>query len=469
MRGNLLILHVAQLCHFAALHAVIRAVVIGQNQRRVRQIKFRHGLTFQQYGNHIARRSGSGYGIACGLGLARHRAAVGIGSHFCACGNRAACFHQRNADALHRHCVTRFGIARRYTQHRRGGFGLFAIKADKAVRHNRRSGLRGGYQHDFFSWSHRKPHFLQIGFSGGSLAAPIIWQTRLCRRYRAQWLHQNRQGSGSLKVAEQASKINGVSKVLLAEAPHFAELLAEEIAPLVVSLAAPYRYFVAAASAFGKNIMPRIAVMLDCSQISDLTEIVDKQTFIRPTYAGNVFTTVFSNEEKLVLTIRASAFDAATYGEQAAEIENVAATPAQQLSRFVSRELTQSDRPELTQAKVIVAGGRALGSAEQFDAVLTPLADVLGAAIGASRAAVDAEYVPNDYQVGQTGKIVAPELYFAIGISGAIQHVAGMQDSKVVVAINKDPDAQIFNVADFGIVGDLFEVVPQLTEALKNR
>ena len=287
----------------------------------------------------------------------------------------------------------------------------------------------------------------------------------VCAAQKLGEVHALVAGSGSLKVAEQASKINGVSKVLLAEAPHFAELLAEEIAPLVVSLAAPYRYFVAAASAFGKNIMPRIAVMLDCSQISDLTEIVDKQTFIRPTYAGNVFTTVFSNEEKLVLTIRASAFDAATYGEQAAEIENVAATPAQQLSRFVSRELTQSDRPELTQAKVIVAGGRALGRAEQFDAVLTPLA----AAIGASRAAVDAEYVPNDYQVGQTGKIVAPELYFAIGISGAIQHVAGMQDSKVVVAINKDPDAQIFNVADFGIVGDLFEVVPQLTEALKNR
>ncbi len=276
-------------------------------------------------------------------------------------------------------------------------------------------------------------------------------------------------GSGSLKVAEQASKIDGVSKILHAEAAHFAELLAEEITPLIVSLATPYRYFVAAASAFGKNIMPRVAAMLDCSQISDLTEIVDNQTFIRPTYAGNVFITVSSNEEKLVLTIRASAFDAAIYGEQAAEIESVPATPAQQLSRFISCELTQSDRPELTQAKVVVAGGRALGSAEQFNAVLTPLADVLGAAIGASRAAVDAEFVSNDCQVGQTGKIVAPELYFAIGISGAIQHVAGMQDSKVVVAINKDPDAQIFNVADFGIVGDLFEVVPQLTEALKNR
>ena len=276
-------------------------------------------------------------------------------------------------------------------------------------------------------------------------------------------------GSDSLKVAEQASKINGVSKVLHAEAAYFADLLAEEIAPLIVSLAAPYQYFVATASAFGKNIMPRVAAMLDCSQISDLTEIIDNKTFVRPTYAGNVFTTVCSSEEKLVLTIRASAFDATTYGEQMAEIENVAATPAQQLSRFVSRELTQFYRPELTQAKVIVSGGRALGSAEQFNAVLTPLADTLGAAIGASRAAVDAEYVPNDYQVGQTGKIVAPELYFAIGISGAIQHVAGMQDSKIVVAINKDPDAQIFNVADFGIVGDLFEIVPQLTEALKNR
>ncbi len=276
-------------------------------------------------------------------------------------------------------------------------------------------------------------------------------------------------GSGSLNVAEQASKINGVAQVLHADAAHFAEPLAEEIAPLVVSLVAPYSHIAMTATSFGKNIAPRVAALLDCSQVSDLTEVVDSKTFVRPIYAGNAFTTVQSDEEKLVLTVRASAFAAAEVGENNATIQAVEATPAQNLSRFVSRELTQSDRPELTQARVVVSGGRALGSAEQFNAVLTPLADVLGAAIGASRAAVDAEYAPNDTQVGQTGKIVAPELYIAVGISGAIQHVAGMQDSKIIVAINKDPDAPIFNVADYGIVGDLFEIVPQLTEALKNR
>lgn len=275
-------------------------------------------------------------------------------------------------------------------------------------------------------------------------------------------------GAGCLNVAEQVSKINGVAKVLHADAAHFAELLAEEIAPLVVSLAASYTHLVAVASAFGKNVMPRVAALLDCSQVSDLTEIVDEKTFVRPIYAGNAFTTVQSDEPKLVLTIRASAFPAAASGSLNTPIEAVAATPAQGLSRFVGRELTVSDRPELTQARVVVSGGRALGSAEQFNALLTPLADALGAAIGASRAAVDAEYAPNDAQVGQTGKIVAPELYFAIGISGAIQHVAGMQDSKIIVAINKDPDAPIFNVADFGMVGDLFEIVPELTEKLKN-
>ncbi|MDK4689566.1 electron transfer flavoprotein subunit alpha/FixB family protein [Kingella negevensis] len=275
-------------------------------------------------------------------------------------------------------------------------------------------------------------------------------------------------GSGSLKVAEQASQIAGVAKVLHADAAHLGEGLAEEIAAQIVALAEPYAHVLAAASAFGKNVMPRVAALLDCSQISDLTEIVDNKTFVRPTYAGNVFTTVQSDEAKLVLTIRASAFDVASQGGSA-EIVFVSSTSAQSLSRFVSRELQTSDRPELTQARVVVAGGRALGSAEQFSAVLNPLADVLGAAIGASRAAVDAEYVANDCQVGQTGKIVAPDLYIAVGISGAIQHTAGMQGSKTVVAINKDPDAQIFNVADFGIVGDLFEIVPQLTEALKAR
>ncbi|EGZ51156.1 electron transfer flavoprotein subunit alpha/FixB family protein [Neisseria wadsworthii] len=275
-------------------------------------------------------------------------------------------------------------------------------------------------------------------------------------------------GEHAEPVAQQAAKVAGVTKVLLAEAPHYAEFLAEELAPLVVSLAADYRHIGATATAFGKNLMPRVAALLDCSQVSDLTEIVDDKTFVRPIYAGNAFVTVSSEEPKLVLTFRAAAFEASQAEGNSAVIEKVSVTPAQNLSRFVNRELTQSDRPELTQARVVVSGGRALGSAEQFNALLTPLADALGAAIGASRAAVDAEYAPNDYQVGQTGKVVAPELYIAIGISGAIQHIAGMQDSKVVVAINKDPDAPIFNVADFALVGDLFSIVPELTSALKN-
>ena len=274
-------------------------------------------------------------------------------------------------------------------------------------------------------------------------------------------------GSNVAAVVEEAKQVAGVAKVLVADAPYYAEGLAEELAPLVVKLAADYRYVAATATAFGKNLLPRVAALLDVPQVSDLTEVVDNSTFVRPIYAGNAFETVQSNSEKLVLTFRATAFDAAGQGGNA-EVVNIEATPAQNLSRFVNRQLSQSDRPELTQAKVIVSGGRALGSAEKFNEVLTPLADVLGAAIGASRAAVDAEYAPNDAQVGQTGKVVAPQLYFAIGISGAIQHVAGMQDSKVIVAINKDADAPIFNVADYGLVGDLFEVVPQLIEALKN-
>ena len=274
-------------------------------------------------------------------------------------------------------------------------------------------------------------------------------------------------GEAAGAVAEAARKISGESKVLLAQAPHYAAGLAEELAPLVVQLAADYSSIGATATAFGKNLLPRVAALLDVQQVSDLTEVVDEKTFVRPIYAGNAFKTLRSKQDKLVLTFRATAFEAAATEGSNAEIVEVAATPAQNLSRFISRELIQSDRPELTQAKVVVSGGRALGSAEQFKNIMEPLADSLGAAIGASRAAVDAEYAANDTQVGQTGKVVAPQLYIAVGISGAIQHTAGMQDSKVIVAINKDPDAPIFNIADYGLVGDLFEVVPQLTAALK--
>lgn len=275
-------------------------------------------------------------------------------------------------------------------------------------------------------------------------------------------------GKDTTSVVEAARQVQGVSKVLVSDASHYAEGLAEELAPLAVKLAGDYRYIAATATAFGKNLMPRIAALLDIPQISDLTEVVDANTFVRPIYAGNAFETVQSQSEKVALTFRATAFNAAALVGNNAEIVTIDAIPAQNLSRFVSRNLSQSDRPELTQAKVVVSGGRALGSAENFNSVLTPLADILNAAIGASRAAVDLEYAPNDIQVGQTGKVVAPQLYIAVGISGAIQHVAGMQDSKVIVAINKDVDAPIFNVADYGLVGDLFEIVPQLVDALKS-
>lgn len=276
-------------------------------------------------------------------------------------------------------------------------------------------------------------------------------------------------GFQAAAVAAEAALVAGVDEVLHADAEHYQHGLAEETAPLAASLAGDYGYIAAAATAQGKNLAPRIAALLDAPQVSDLTEIVDERTFVRPVYAGNALATVQTDGGQAVLTFRSTAFAPAAAAGGAAAVREVSALPAQNLSRFVARELVQSDRPELTRAKAVVSGGKALGSAEAFDRLLTPLAEVLGAAVGASRAAVDAGYAPNDFQVGQTGKVVAPDLYIAVGISGAIQHLAGMQDSRTIVAINKDPDAPIFSVADYGIVGDLADIVPQLTEALRQR
>ncbi|PXY99886.1 electron transfer flavoprotein subunit alpha [Snodgrassella alvi] len=274
-------------------------------------------------------------------------------------------------------------------------------------------------------------------------------------------------GHNVASIAAQAQQIKGVRKVLLADAPDYAQVLAEAVAPLVVQLADSYDHIIAAATCFGKNLLPRVAALLDCAPVSDVVAIIDSQTFVHPIYAGNALQTVRSEQSKQLLTIRTTAFALAESAGGQAAIESVAAVPVPELSRFIERKLTKSDHPELTTAKVVVSGGRGLGSAENFAALLNPLADTLNAAIGASRAAVDAGYAPNDYQVGQTGKVVAPELYIAIGISGAIQHLAGMKDSKVIVAINKDADAPIFNVADYALVADLNTAVPELLEQLK--
>lgn len=273
-------------------------------------------------------------------------------------------------------------------------------------------------------------------------------------------------GSGCGAAAEAAAKIAGVSKVLVADAPHFADGLAENVAEQILAQAASgeYSHILAPATAFGKNILPRVAAKLDVAQISEITKVDSPDTFERPIYAGNAIATVQSSDKVKVITVRGTGFDAAAEGGSAA-IENVSAVADSGKSSFVGRELAKSDRPELTAAKVIVSGGRGIGSADNFK-ILEPLADKLGAAMGASRAAVDAGFVPNDWQVGQTGKIVAPTLYIAVGISGAIQHLAGMKDSKTIVAINKDPEAPIFSVADYGLVGDLFEVVPELVKEL---
>ena len=271
-------------------------------------------------------------------------------------------------------------------------------------------------------------------------------------------------GQGARAAADAAAKLAGVAKVLYVEGPQYAAGLPENFAALVVPLAAGYSHVVASATAFGKNFMPRVAALLDVAQISDITAVETPDTFVRPIYAGNAFATVQSADAIKVVTVRATGFEAAPATGNA-PVETAAAGPDRGLSKLVSQELTKSSRPELAGARRIVSGGRGLASGENFK-MLDALADKLGAAIGASRAAVDSGYCPNDYQVGQTGKIVAPELYVAIGISGAIQHLAGMKDSKVIVAINKDPEAPIFQVADYGLVGDLFQIVPELTAKL---
>ena len=272
-------------------------------------------------------------------------------------------------------------------------------------------------------------------------------------------------GKGCAAVADEAAKIAGVAKVLLADAPQYADQLPENVAALVVAKAAGYSHILAAATTAGKNFMPRAAALLDVAQVSDIVAVEAPDTFVRPIYAGNVLATVQSVDAVKVITVRTTAFEAAGQGGSA-RVEAVDAGSDTGRSALVARELTQSARPELAAAKVVVSGGRGLGSAENFHKLIEPLADKLGAAMGASRAAVDAGFVPNDYQVGQTGKIVAPQLYIAVGISGAIQHLAGMKESRVIVAINKDADAPIFQVADYGLVGDLFELVPALTAAL---
>jgi electron transfer flavoprotein alpha subunit len=269
------------------------------------------------------------------------------------------------------------------------------------------------------------------------------------------------------EAAKAAGQIAGVKKVLHADAPHLGEFLAENMAALVVSLAKTYSHILAPATTTGKDVMPRAAALLDVQQISDISAVEGADTFVRPIYAGNALATVKSKDPMKVITVRTTAFDAVATSGGSAPVETVQAPADSGLSAFVSREVSKSERPELTAAKIIVSGGRGMGSGENFTKVLEPLADRLGAAMGASRAAVDAGFVPNDWQVGQTGKIVAPDLYVAVGISGAIQHLAGMKDSRVIVAINKDEEAPIFQVADFGVVGDLFQLVPSLVEELK--
>jgi len=272
-------------------------------------------------------------------------------------------------------------------------------------------------------------------------------------------------GAGCQSAAQAAAQLQGVAKVKVADAAHYQAQTAENLSALVIANAPGYSHILAPATTFGKNLLPRIAALLDVAQISEITGVESADTFVRPIYAGNALATVKSADPVKVVTVRTTAFDAVDAGNSA-EIEAIAAAADTAQTQLQNRELTKSERPELGAAKIIVSGGRGLGSGENYHQLLEPLADKLGAALGASRAAVDAGFVPNDYQVGQTGKIVAPQLYIAVGISGAIQHLAGMKESKVIVAINKDPDAPIFQIADYGLVADLFESVPQLAAAV---
>jgi electron transfer flavoprotein alpha subunit len=301
--------------------------------------------------------------------------------------------------------------------------------------------------------------------SGGALA-PATAKALSAAKALGGDIHILVAGSDTGAAAQSAAKLAGVTKVLVADAPHLANGLAEEVAALILSLAGGYSAIVAPATAFGKNILPRVAAKLDVMQISDITKVLSPDTFERPIYAGNAIQTVQSSEATKIITVRTAAFPLAGEGGSAA-IENVGAPAPIGTATFEKAELTKSDRPELTAARIIISGGRGMGNGENFAKYIAPVADRLGAAMGASRAAVDAGFVPNDWQVGQTGKVVAPDLYVAVGISGAIQHLAGMKDSKVIVAINKDGEAPIFQVADYGLVADLFQALPELDAELQ--
>jgi len=301
--------------------------------------------------------------------------------------------------------------------------------------------------------------------SGGALAPATAKALSAAKAFGGD-IHILVAGSDTGAAAQFAAKLAGVTKVLVADAPHLANGLAEEVAALILSLAGGYSAIVAPATAFGKNILPRVAAKLDVMQISDITKVLSPDTFERPIYAGNAIQTVQSSEATKIITVRTAAFPLAGEGGSAA-IENVGAPAPIGTATFEKAELTKSDRPELTAARIIISGGRGMGNGENFAKYIAPVADRLGAAMGASRAAVDAGFVPNDWQVGQTGKVVAPDLYVAVGISGAIQHLAGMKDSKVIVAINKDGEAPIFQVADYGLVADLFQALPELDAELQ--